>query len=53
VNVPIYVFDWDYVSATYLSSAAGMEVVIKLEHDAPFGGTMATATFYCKSDSEV
>lgn len=49
---PIYVFDWDYVSATPLSSAAGMEIEVRLQHDVPFGGSFATATFYCTSEDE-
>jgi len=29
-----------------------MEIRIFLEHDHPFGGWMATASFYCKSEVE-
>jgi len=46
------IFDWDYTRATPLSSAAGMEVQIKLQHDVPFVGSYATATFYCASEVE-
>jgi hypothetical protein len=49
---PIIILDWDYVTATPLSSAAGMEVRIFLAHDAPFGGWYGTATFYCTVESE-
>jgi len=51
-DVPVVVFDWDYQTSTVLSSAAGMEVRLKLEHDVPFGGTYATATFYCVIEEE-
>jgi hypothetical protein len=51
-ETPIYVFDWDYVSASPLSSAAGMEVEVRLQHDTPFGGSFGTATFYCTSEVE-
>jgi len=43
------VFDWDYVRATSLRSTLGLELQIKLQHDVPFGGSYATATFYCSS----
>lgn len=46
------VFDWDYTRSTPLSSAAGMEIKIKLQHDIPFVGTYATATLYGGSDVE-
>lgn len=48
----IVVFNWDYASSTALSSAAGMELHVYLEHDVPFGGTFATASFYCTSENE-
>ena len=41
------VLDWDYVSATTLNAAYGMQIVISLDHNTPFGGTYATVTFYC------
>lgn len=50
---PVTVFDWDYLSATTLDSSRGMEIVVYLQHDTPYEGYMATATFYCKSESEV
>ena len=46
------VMDWDYVSSTFLSSAAGMEIRISLEHDVEFGGTFATASIYCIVEDE-
>lgn len=42
---------WNYQAVTKLSSAVGMEIRIKLEHDEPFEGS-ATATFYCLSYDE-
>jgi len=48
----IIIFDWDYVSQTLLRSSYGMEVRIALEHDVPFGGWYATATFYCTVENE-
>ena len=42
----VYIFDWDYVRATRLYSAYGMEIRVKLDHDIEFGGSYATATFY-------
>lgn len=52
VGSPITVFPWEYAAALPLSSAAGMEVRIYCEHDEPFGGSYATATFYCLSEDE-
>jgi len=48
----IITFPWDYQSVTDLFSSAGMEIRIKLEHDVPFNGAVATATFYCLSVDE-
>lgn len=48
----VVVFPWDYAAAIPLSSAAGMEIRIYLEHDAPFLGSYATATLYCLSEDE-
>lgn len=50
MSCPSTVLDWDYVSATTLNSASGMQVVITLDHNAEFGGTYATVTFYCTSE---
>jgi len=52
VQHPITVFPWNYAAALPLSSAAGMEVRIYCEHDIPFAGSYATATFYCLSEDE-
>jgi hypothetical protein len=49
---PTLIFDWDYQRATALRSSLGIELRITLQHDAPFGGSMATATFYCSSEDE-
>lgn len=46
VNAPSTVLNWDYISATAISSMYGMQVVIKLEHDTAFGGLYATTTFF-------
>jgi len=48
----VVVLDWDYVSSTVLKSSCGMEIRIYLEHNEPFGGSYATATFYCTSEKE-
>jgi len=47
----IYVFDWDYVRSTRLQSDLGMQIDVSLEHDTPFGGSYATATFYCSVEN--
>lgn len=43
----VYSFPWDFQTTTDLYSSKGMELRITLEHDHPFEGTYATATFYC------
>lgn len=48
----VFVFDWDYLRTKPLYHSLGMEVQVFLEHDVPFGGYYATATFYCTSESE-
>ncbi len=48
----VMIFDWDYLTSISLLSSKGMEIRIFLEHDTAFGGWMATAAFYCKSESE-
>jgi hypothetical protein len=48
---PLIVMDWDYVSSTLLRSDYGMEIRLSLQHDTPFGGWYATATFYCLSEA--
>ena len=52
VDFPILVFDWDYSRATAIRASMGMEIQVRLQHDIPFGGSMATATFYCSSEEE-
>ncbi len=52
LNVAMWVFNWDYVRSTALYSGYGMEISLKLQHDTPFNGTYASATFYCGSESE-
>ncbi len=52
IQSPITVFPWNYAAALPLSSVAGMEVRIYCEHDVPFLGSYATATFYCLSEDE-
>lgn len=49
---PVIVFDWDYLASITLLASAGMEIRVSLEHDAAFGGSVATATFYCLEDAE-
>ena len=51
LNVPLVILDWDYTASTVITSAVGMEIRIKLEHDTPFSGISATATFYCISQN--
>lgn len=50
MSIPTTVLDWDYVSATTLNSLYGMQIVVSLDHNAAFGGTYATVTFYCTSE---
>lgn len=45
------ILDWDYASSTVLRADYGMEVRLSLQHNAPFGGTFATATFYATSEA--
>lgn len=46
------IFRWDYQAVTDMVASKGVETRIKLAHDIPFQGWMATATFYCLSVSE-
>lgn len=48
----IITFPWNYQALTTISSAAGMEIRIFLKNEIPFGGSAATATFYCLSEDE-
>jgi hypothetical protein len=45
-------FPWKYQALKELVSSKGMEVQLQLEHNTPFSGTSATATFYCYSEDE-
>lgn len=51
----MHVFRWPYKErgSTDLRASAGMEIRISLEHDTPFGGSVATATFHAVSMDEV
>ncbi|MDX1554917.1 MAG: hypothetical protein R3212_02720 [Xanthomonadales bacterium] len=48
----IATYPWQYQAVTELLSSAGMEIRIWLEHETPFDGLVATATFYCLSYDE-
>jgi hypothetical protein len=51
---PLWIFAWDYdVGTTLLHYSYGMEVRISLEHETKCGGTSATVTLYCTSESEL
>jgi hypothetical protein len=49
---PVTTFDWDYLGSVALLSSKGMEIRVSLDHHEPFDGYMATATFYCRSETE-
>lgn len=44
--------DWDYTRTTDLYDSKGMDIEVRLEHDAAYGGEFATVTFYCDSTPE-
>lgn len=46
ISVPSTVLNWDYVATTAISYTYGMQVVISLQHNEPFGGAYATTTFF-------
>jgi hypothetical protein len=48
----VVTFPWNYLAMTELKSSIAMEIRIKLDHEIPFTGTCATATFYCLSEDE-
>jgi len=48
----VQIFPWRYQAMTELVSSYGMEIRIQLQHETPFGGDVATATFYCLSEPE-
>lgn len=45
-----YGFPFRYGSVRVLTSAAGMELRVRLESNMAYGGDRATATFYCSSE---
>ena len=47
-----HIFQWDYQTVTDIKSSKGVDIRLKLEHDTPFGGSVAVATFYCLSEDE-
>jgi hypothetical protein len=47
----LIIFDWDYTSSTPLRSDYGMEIKMSLQHDAVAGGSYATASFYCTTET--
>lgn len=49
---PTIVFDWDYLASTNIKASQGVELRCYLQHDAVFGGTFATVTFYSTSQPE-
>jgi hypothetical protein len=44
------IMNWDYLASTIIRSDWGMEIRVSLEHNVPFNGWYATATFYCRSE---
>jgi hypothetical protein len=50
ITSPSIVMDWDYRAAIVLHDTMGMYIEVSLDHDEPFTGTYATATFYCKEE---
>lgn len=40
---------WQYAAITELKSSLDMDIKVSLEHDVPFDGSYAVATFYCLS----
>lgn len=51
MNQKLMVFDWDYISSTSLFAKYGMEIKVSLEHDCAYGGSYASASFYCVSEN--
>lgn len=46
------IFDWDYLAQIPLATSTGAEIRVSLDHDTPFGGAYATASFYCTEEDE-
>ncbi len=53
LSQPHMVFPFKYQVIRQLYASMGVEVRLWLENDIPFGGTYATVTFYCTSESEI
>jgi hypothetical protein len=49
---PVITLPWEYLSRTEISSAAGMQIVVKMKDDVSHGGELATATFYTIESAE-
>lgn len=49
LDCDVITFPWHYAATSDIDSSKGMEVRISLQHDTPFSGSTATATFYCLS----
>lgn len=47
----LIIFDWDYTSSTPLRADYGMEIKMSLQHDCAAGGSYATASFYCTTET--
>lgn len=47
----LMVFDWDYISSTSLFAKYGMEIKVSLDHDLPYSGSYASASFYCSMEN--
>lgn len=52
LSVPHLVFPFNYLSLKELHSSLGVEIRVWLDQNNAFGGTFATATFYCTSYDE-
>lgn len=53
LNVGIVTLPFIYMAVTDLADSDSLRIDVDLEHDTPFSGTYATATFYCLSQDEV
>lgn len=52
MSQPVVIFDWDYLASIPLNSSAGAEIRVSLDHNTPFVGAYATASFYCTEADE-
>ena len=48
----ILTLPWNYLATIQLKPSIEMQLEVRLEHDEPFGGTYAVATFYCLVEDE-